>query len=162
MKKIAIAAVLSLLAINYLVYMYELIRPGPECLVNDCERKVKEGCEFCRMHHNALEGTSHVCGELNKIIHRDSDEDETESVTSSNNYSDTSSNKTSSTYKPSTTKKPSSTRKPSGSNKGYDSHNSYDAGYEDVYENDDYDWDRYYSDDDYANGVDDAMDELDW
>lgn len=44
----------------------------------------------------------------------------------------------------------------------YDPYDSYDAGYEDVYENDDYDWDRYWSDDDYADGVDDAMDELDW
>lgn len=39
---------------------------------------------------------------------------------------------------------------------------SYDEGYEDVYLNDDYDWERYYRDDDYAAGVDDAMDELDW
>ena len=39
---------------------------------------------------------------------------------------------------------------------------TYDEGYEDVYDHDDYDWDRYYSDDDYADGVDDAMDELDW
>jgi len=39
---------------------------------------------------------------------------------------------------------------------------SYDEGYEDVYDNDDYDWDRYYSDEEYANGVDDAMDDLDW
>ena len=44
----------------------------------------------------------------------------------------------------------------------YNPYDSYDAGYEDVYENDDYDWDRYWSDDDYADGVDDAMDELDW
>lgn len=39
---------------------------------------------------------------------------------------------------------------------------SYDKGYESVYEDDDYDEDRYYSDPDYASGVDDAMDELDW
>lgn len=38
----------------------------------------------------------------------------------------------------------------------------YYRGYEDVYEDEDYDWDRYYSDDDYASGVDDAIDELDW
>lgn len=48
------------------------------------------------------------------------------------------------------------------SNYSSGSYSSYDDGYEDVYENDDYDWDRYYSDDDYADGVDDAMDELDW
>ena len=42
------------------------------------------------------------------------------------------------------------------------SNNGYDNGYDDVYDNDDYDWDRYLNDDDYALGVDDAMDELDW
>lgn len=39
---------------------------------------------------------------------------------------------------------------------------SYDDGYNDVYENDDFDWDRYLEDDDYAEGVDDAMEDLDW
>jgi hypothetical protein len=32
--------------------------------------------------------------------------------------------------------------------------NSYDDGYEDIYDDDDYDWDRYQSDSDYASGVD--------
>ena len=41
-------------------------------------------------------------------------------------------------------------------------YDSYDDGYEDVYEDDDYDWDRYRSDDDYADGVDDAMEDMDW
>ena len=41
-------------------------------------------------------------------------------------------------------------------------YDSYDKGYEDVYENGDYDDDLYNRDDDYADGVDDAMDELDW
>lgn len=39
---------------------------------------------------------------------------------------------------------------------------SYDAGYDDIYFDDDFDWDRYFSDDEYATGVDDAMDDLDW
>lgn len=42
---------------------------------------------------------------------------------------------------------------------------AYDAGYEDVYDNDDYDLDRYNSDRDYADGVDDAMEDMedgDW
>ena len=39
---------------------------------------------------------------------------------------------------------------------------SYDDGYNAVYEDDDYDWDRYQSDDDYAAGVDDAMEDEDW
>lgn len=41
---------------------------------------------------------------------------------------------------------------------------TYDDGYEDIYLNGDYDEDRYENDSDYANGVDDAMDEFgeDW
>ena len=38
---------------------------------------------------------------------------------------------------------------------------SYDSGYDSIYEDVDYDWDRYQKDKDYADGVDDAMDELD-
>lgn len=41
---------------------------------------------------------------------------------------------------------------------------TYDDGYDDIYYDGDYDMNRYYNDSDYANGVDDAMDELgeDW
>lgn len=39
---------------------------------------------------------------------------------------------------------------------------SYDEGYEDVYLDDDYDDDRYRTDSEYANGVDDAMEDEDW
>ena len=38
---------------------------------------------------------------------------------------------------------------------------SYDRGYDSIYEDGDYDWDRYQKDKDYADGVDDAMDEFD-
>lgn len=40
-------------------------------------------------------------------------------------------------------------------------YDSYDKGYDDIYMDGDYDWDRYNSDPDYADGVDDAMDEFD-
>jgi len=33
---------------------------------------------------------------------------------------------------------------------------SYDDGYNDIYEDDDYNWDRYWSDGDYAAGVGDG------
>lgn len=44
------------------------------------------------------------------------------------------------------------------------SYKSYDEGYEAVYDDDDYDDERYKYDNDYADGVDDAMDERedDW
>lgn len=53
------------------------------------------------------------------------------------------------------------TKKNSSGKKTYD---SYDEGYDDIYMDGDYDYDRYDSDSDYADGVDDAMDETgeDW
>ena len=47
------------------------------------------------------------------------------------------------------------------SSKKNNPYNSYDDGYDDIYMDDDYDYDRYYKDRDYADGVDDAMDDLD-
>ena len=40
-------------------------------------------------------------------------------------------------------------------------YDSYDDGYDDIYMDGDYDYDRYDRDSDYADGVDDAMDEFD-
>ena len=50
----------------------------------------------------------------------------------------------------------------SSSKKNHSSMDSYDDGYNAIYEDDDYDWERYQSDDDYAAGVDDAMEDEDW
>lgn len=49
-----------------------------------------------------------------------------------------------------------------GTGKKSYSYNSYDDGYNAIYDDEDYDDDRYWRDSDYADGVDDAMDELDW
>ena len=154
MKKVVIGVVLTLFIVNYGFYMYEIIKPGPKCLVDSCDRKAMEGCEFCKMHHSADDGYYHVCGEINRMkekIHSTFIPSTSSNKTSSNTSKNTSTNKA--------TSKP---NKSNNKNNSYDYNNSYDDGYEDVYEDDDYDWDRYYSDDDYADGVDDAMDELDW
>lgn len=55
-----------------------------------------------------------------------------------------------------------SSNKSSNSSKKSSRWDSYDKGYEDVWLDDDYDWDRYQNDKDYADGVDDAMDDWDW
>lgn len=58
----------------------------------------------------------------------------------------------------------SSKKKSFGSSRKYKTQDSYDEGYDDIYLDDDYDSDRYDTDSDYADGVDDAMDEFeeDW
>ena len=62
--------------------------------------------------------------------------------------------------KKSTTKSTTKAAAKQGSKKS--KYNSYDDGYNAIYDDDDYDWERYKKDKDYADGVDDAMDELDW
>lgn len=66
-----------------------------------------------------------------------------------------------SSYKKSytSTNKSSSTKKSSSCKKTY--FDTYDDGYNDVYDNGDYDDDRYRNDWDYALGVDDALDDWD-
>ena len=51
--------------------------------------------------------------------------------------------------------------KNSGSSKKSSYYDGYDDGYDDVYMDGDYDYDRYDRDPDYADGVDDALDEFD-
>ena len=78
------------------------------------------------------------------------------SINSTYRSSNTSSKGTS--YKSSSSKKKSS----SSSSKKKTYHDTYDDGYEAIWLDDDYDMDRYDRDDDYARGVDDAMDDFDW
>ena len=47
------------------------------------------------------------------------------------------------------------------SSKKSNTYDSYDDGYDDIYMDGDYDYVRYDRDSDYADGVDDAMDEFD-
>ena len=50
-------------------------------------------------------------------------------------------------------------RNSSSKSKSKAQENSYDAGYDDVYDNGDYDYDRYDRDGEYADGVDDALED---
>ena len=73
----------------------------------------------------------------------------------SSSYSTKSTTGSGSSYNSSTKKNTTGT----SSTKKNNPYNSYDDGYDDIYMDDDYDYDRYYKDSDYADGVDDAMDE---
>ena len=79
----------------------------------------------------------------------------TSNAGSSSSYNSKSNSTNKSSYS-SGTKKSTTTKK--------STYDSYDDGYDDIYMDGDYDYDRYESDSDYADGVDDAMDEYeeDW
>ena len=110
----------------------------PKCIKSGCDNDAKDGSSYCYLHDNS-----------------------TYRYKSSTSYSGSSRNSgSSSTIKSSNTS--SGEKSSSSSKKNQSSMDSYDDGYNAIYEDDDYDWDRYRSDDDYAAGVDDAMEDEDW
>lgn len=152
------------------------------CIQPECNNERVEGSIYCKDHKPSKEDA-----ELDDCLHdmvpyvEDTTEENTKETTTysyynssgSSSYSNSSSSYGgSSSYSNSSSSYSSSTKKKSSSSTGgYSSYSSgssssspyksYDEGYEAVYDDDDYDWDRYNSDSDYADGVDDALDELD-
>ena len=106
-----------------------------KCILKGCDNKRAPGSSYCYLHKSY-------------------------GKTSSGSYTKSSGTKSSgSSYSGSKTKTSGSTY--SGSSKKSSYYDSYDDGYDDVYMDGDYDYDRYDSDPDYADGVDDALDEFD-
>ena len=142
-----------LMTLGIMLVIGMIISAGePKCSMSRCDNDAKEGSRYCYLHD--LSYRSYGNPDYNEV-YRNSQNRRNNSTTSSSSTS-TQSNATTGFGSRS------SSGSASTSSKKYSSYDSYDEGYEDVYEDEDYDWDRYYSDDDYASGVDDAMDELDW
>lgn len=121
--------------------------PIPRCIEDGCKNEKAPNSSYCYWHKPHTGNSSY------------------ESKSSSNSTSTPRSSSTGSTRNSSGTTysgKTSSGAKSYGTSKKSSSYSSYDDGYDAVYDDDDYDDDRYWSDPDYADGVDDAMDELDW
>ena len=121
------------------------------CAFAGCNRTVTHEGDYCYQHDTYAKRREATYGTSS-----------TTSSSSSSNSSSSSSNSSSS----SGSYKPSSSSSKYNSSHSYD---SYDSGYDDVYMDGDYDQDRYDRDDDYATGVDDAIeddmedgDEGDW
>ena len=107
-------------------------KEDPKCAFAGCDNTVSTEGGYCYQHNTP--------GKRRKAAYG----------TSSSHSHSTTSSTTGSSYKP------------SSSNSKYNSshsHDSYDSGYDDVYMDGDYDQDRYDRDDDYATGVDDAIDD---
>ena len=137
---------------------------GIVVMVNESisQKCIMSGCD----NYRALE--SEYC-----YIHRPSSRKYASGGTSTYRKQSTGSSSGSSSSKSSTSNSGSSSKSSTGSsthsNKSTSGsksspYQSYDDGYDDIYMDDDYDDERYKTDPDYADGVDDAMDELeeDW
>ena len=131
-------------------------KEDPKCAFAGCDNTVSTEGGYCYQHNTPGKRRKAAYGTSSSHSHS------TTSSGSTSNSSGSSSNSGSS----------SSSYKPSSSNSKYNSshsHDSYDSGYDDVYMDGDYDQERYDRDDDYATGVDDAIeddiedgDEGDW
>ena len=130
--------------IGFLVSLTE--KEDPKCAFAGCDNTVSTEGGYCYQHNTP--------GKRRKATY---------GTSSSHSHSTTSSGSTSnSSGRSSNSGSSSSSYKPSSSNSKYNSshsHDSYDSGYDDVYMDGDYDQDRYDRDDDYATGVDDAIEE---
>jgi hypothetical protein len=127
----------------------------PKCIKTGCDRERADGSNYCYLHKSYYKQST------SKKSHTTSGSSSSSKSSSSSSSSSSPSSSSSSSSLPSSSTSSSSSKKSSSKSKK-SSVNSYDEGYEAIYEDDDYDWDRYQTDSDYANGVDDAMDDLDW
>lgn len=125
----------------------------PKCIKSGCDNKQAKNSSYCYLHKPYTgSSSSHSSSSY-------SNKSSGSSSSSGNNNKSTSGSNTSSNN---ISTKKSSTG--TSSTKKSNTYNSYDDGYDDIYMDGDYDYDRYDRDSDYADGVDDAMDEYgeDW
>ena len=119
----------------------------PKCIKAGCDNKQASGSSYCYLHKPYTGSSSSYSNKSSSSTSKSS----TSSSGSSSSYNSKSNSTNNSSYS-SGTKKSTTTKK-----------STYDS-YDDIYMDGDYDYDRYDRDSDYADGVDDAMDELgeDW
>lgn len=121
----------------------------PKCVEIGCDNEQARGSRYCYLHkpYTGSSSSSHTSSSYGSKSSGSSSVGSTSnSSSSSGSYSNSSKTTTNSSYSSSTSKK--------------NSYDSYDDGYDDIYMDGDYDYDRYERDSDYADGVDDAMDEF--
>lgn len=127
----------------------------PRCIKSGCDNYQAVGSAYCYKH----EPSDTKSSSYNSSSRYRRSSGSTYKGSSGSSYSTKSrtTNHDSSSY----STKSYSTKSYTTKKKSYD---SYDDGYDDVYMDGDYDYDRYNRDSDYADGVDDAMedDDEDW
>lgn len=112
----------------------------PKCIKSGCDNKQATNSSYCYLH-KPYSGSS--------------------SSHSGSSYSNKSSSSSSSSSHNNKSTAGSNASSYNSSTKKSNTYDSYDDGYDDIYMDGDYDYDRYDRDSGYADGVDDAMDEFD-
>lgn len=122
----------------------------PKCIKAGCDNNQASGSSYCYLHKPSSSKYSSYSSSSYGNKASVGSSSSTGSSTNSYSGSSKSSATSNSSY--------------SNTNKRKNTYDSYDDGYDDIYMDGDYDYDRYDRDSDYADGVDDAMDEFeeDW
>ena len=146
--------IIGLIAILGICYALESNgKDDATCAFVGCNRIVTHEGDYCYQHDTYAKRRKATYGTSSSYSHSTSS-----STTSSGSSSNSSSSGSNSSSSSTSSYKPSSSSSKYNSNHSYD---SYDDGYDDVYFDSDYDQERYDQDDDYATGVDDAIED-DW
>ena len=129
----------------------------PKCIKAGCDNQQASGSSYCYRHKPCTgRNASHRSSSYSTKSSGTTSKSSTSSSGTSSSYHNKSNSTNNSSSYSSGTKKITTTTK--------NTYDSYDDGYEDIYMDGDYDYERYDRDSDYADGVDDAMDEFeeDW
>ena len=148
-----------------------------ECSVDGCHALQTKDSKYCSYHDKYFGKTNKpkhedtlqaedvitqsmidaITQEYEDELNAEAEKQQSESEQSRNVMTE---HKDSSGHSSSEYKKPATKKKTATSNSN-SSYRSYDDGYDAIYDDGDYDWDRYKTDRNYADGVDDAMDDWD-
>lgn len=124
------------------------------CIKEGCKNKQASGSSYCYVHKPYKSSYSISYSSSSPAPYK---------TPAATPYSSSSSRKSaapSASSSTAVTKKSYSAKSSKSSSSRSKSYKSYDEGYESVYDDDDYDLGRYNRDRDYADGVDDALDDL--
>ena len=122
-----------------------------KCAVYDCTKMRASNDKYCSVHKGSTAKKKLVNGKEEGPVN--SSNSTNKGTTSKSNTTNTGKKISGSGHKSTGSKNVTTNKNPLA---------AYDEGYEDIWLNDDYDWDRYYRDPDYADGIDDAMEDEDW
>lgn len=163
LKVLAVAGVIAV----FLIFAYCISENSRTCFETNCNNRPVSDSIYCSIHkQRKYYSSSSYSGNKSTSSSSSSRNKNSSSSSSSRNKStsSSSSSRNKSSYSGgSSGNKSSSYSSSSGSAKKKSKYSDpYSDGYDDIYLDDDYDSKRYSSDREYANGVDDAMEDLDW
>ena len=151
-----------------IVEIVDMVHESKTCIMKGCDYYRMGESKYCYIHQSSRKkstssGTSSYGNQSSGSSSSSASSKSSSKSSSSSSTGTSGSSSKSSTGSSSYSKKSTSGNQSSYSSgtKKSSSYKSYDDGYDDIYMDGDYDDERYRTDQDYADGVDDAMDEFD-